>query len=117
MSGSEAERRAQNMPSVREVLGEALEDLQEGGWCQGAYVNEDGQCLTHSLFIVIDRAMSWRSGGRLLFIRCSRAIAQQTGMPNLALWNDHPSRTFSQVSEVLRRAIAEQVLAEERAAA
>jgi hypothetical protein len=89
-----------------EALSRALLILEEDGWIQNRYCDEEngGNCMASAVYKAID--MPWREG-LPLFQNVARALCQQTGRMNMALWNDNPDRTFSEVREVFRRAIAE----------
>ncbi len=87
------------------TLEDALSLLEERGWAQGRYGDSDGgYCIAGAIYQqLIDTSNDWR----VPLHHAVRALAQVTGVPNVAMWNDAPERTFSQVREVMRRAIAE----------
>lgn len=93
---------------VSEVLERSLQTLEDEGWCKtGAYRDGDDRCIVAALWHTISQELEWQDGGRLLMDSCLRVLRGGTGMANIAFWNDHPARTFGQVRETLRRAVAE----------
>lgn len=101
---------------VSEVLERSLQTMEEEGWCKNAYANEDGGCVLWSLWQNISQIAEWQTGGQPIMDECLRALRGVTGVANIAYWQDHPDRTFSQVRETFRRAIAESELRERVAA-
>lgn len=89
--------------SVTEVLERALQIL-EHGWTQDTYCDGKGVCPIRATYMAVEEQYPWRSGGREIFQGALRALQQETGCANVAMWNDNPERTFSQVRETFRRA-------------
>ena len=92
------------------LISRGLEVLEQHGWTQGHYGNErDGFCMVGALYRALreegltDEFFPWQGP----LAQTLRHLRAQTGIANIAMWNDEEGRTFSQVREVMRRAAAE----------
>lgn len=91
------------------ILSRALEILEEKGWTQGSFHTQYGLCSLGAVWQALEeQGHDWLTG-QSFYKRVIRALQNQIEYQNVALWNDQPERTYSQVREVFRRAAYEGV--------
>jgi len=89
-----------------DLLQEAKNRLIEDGWIQYHLHRQEGHCLTGALHeaagrVEVDEYCDWVSANRIL----TETIEANSRAETIVGWNDHRTRTFDQVMEMLDKAI------------
>lgn len=108
------------MSEIEEVVEDAMRVLDERGWCQGDWSDDEGRlCMLGALRVanygvltltVLDQPVESRVGDdefNAFVLEIGATITRETGHYGIGTWNDEHAEGPEEVKLMLKKAVAE----------